>query len=875
MKKSFLCVLLVLAFAAFVQAQRLPETAVPTHYKLSFTPNFTDDTFLGDEVIEVRVPKTMTSITLNSAEITFNEVTIKSGNSSQTAKVTTDEQKEMATFTVDKPIPAGQASIHIKYKGILNDKLRGLYLSKTAKRKYAVTQFEATDARRAFPSFDEPDYKATFSIAAVVDNGDTAISNGKIVSDTPGPAQGKHTIQFSTTPKLSTYLVALMVGDWKCMSDEVDGIPLRVCSVPGREQWGGFALEATKHILQYYNQYFGIKYPFGKLDQIAIPDFQAGAMENAGAITYRETLLLADPKTVSDAQKRNIAGVIAHEVAHQWFGDLVTMKWWDDIWLNEGFATWMTSKPLEAWKPEWKQNEEDVVADSGSMNVDSVVATRPIHQAAETREEINALFDGIAYGKTAAVLRMVESYVGPDTFRAGVNRYLQQHQYGNATAKDFWNTQTAVSKKPVDKVMSTFVMQPGVPFVDAASKCEGGKTQVTLSQKRYYYDAALFAKQGSELWNIPVCLQGMGADGKPGAKQCDLLTAKEQTFTLPGCSAWVFPDAGGTGYYRYGFDSAAVKGVSLEKSLTPVEQISMVGNEWALVRSGRHTVPEYLSLVKSLQNDRNTYVLGEIMNRVSYIGRYLVTDQDRPEFQQWVRSFFKPVLNDIGIMPKPGEPPTIAELRTNLYGILGGVNNGNDPEVVAQCRKLTQEYMKDPSSVPPDLAGVSVIVTAMHGDAALYDEYLAKLKAVKNPHEYYTFFYSLASFQEPSLLEKTLNYALTDQVRNQDLGIISAVMSNRNGGDLAWNWVKSHWDEIMTKTGGSIGGAGAALGGAGSFCDARSRDEIKSFYEQHKLPGTERRFRQQQETINYCIDLKQRASQPLAEWLQQNTVAAQ
>ena len=872
MKKILVCLLVVLGLAVFGQAQRLPETAVPNSYKLTFTPNFTNDTFGGDEIIQVNVPKATSKIVLNAAEIKFDDVTIEAGGKSQKATATADEKNEMATLAVPNEIPAGAATIRIKFTGILNDKLRGFYLSKTDKRKYAVTQFEATDARRAFPCWDEPAYKATFDISIVADKGDTAISNGKLLSDTPGPGADKHTLKFATTPKLSSYLVAMLVGDWKCLSDEVDGIPLRVCSVPGKEQMGAFAMEATKHILHYYDQYFAMKYPFGKLDQVALPDFEAGAMENAGAITYRETLLLADPRTVSEDQKINIAGVIAHEVAHQWFGDLVTMKWWDDIWLNEGFATWMTAKPLEAWKPEWKQDEQVVAEANDSMNVDSVVATRPIHQDAETRGEINALFDGIAYGKTAAVLHMVESYLGPDTFRAGVNRYLEQHSYANATAEDFWNTQTAVSKKPVNKIMSSFVMQPGVPFVEVSTRDANGKTEVTLGQKRYYYDPALFQKGGgTETWSIPVCLQALNSGGKSGPAQCELLTSREQTFTLQG-SGKVFPNAGAAGYYRYDFNPA--QGSSLETALTPSDRISLIANEWALVRAGRHTVPQFLSVVDSLKNERDTFVLSEIIERVQYINRYLVTDQDRTELQQWVRGFFKPVLNDIGMLPKQGESAAAAALRPRLYGVLGGTT-GEDPEVIAECQKLTQEYMKDPASVPPDLSGVAVNVAALHGGAELYNQYMAQLKKARTPQEYYAFFYALSSFQQPDLLEKTLQFALSPEVRNQDLFLIPSVMENRKGGDLAWNFVKSHWDDLTKKAGGSIAGAAPfAFGAVDSFCTPEKRDEVKAFYDSHQIPGSERQFRASQERINYCIDLKQRQQRPLAEWLQKNTETA-
>ena len=360
MKRIFLLALMSLAASLCVRAQRLPDTVIPETYDLSFAPDLTKATFTGEETIHVRVLKPATAITLNAAELQFQDATVTSGSATQTATVSFDPAKEQATLTVPKEIPAGLATIHIHFTGILNDKLRGFYLSKSERRNYAVTQFEATDARRAFPCFDEPAFKAVFNITLLIDKGDTAISNGKIVSDTPGPGDAKHTLKFSPSPKMSSYLVAMLVGDFACREGGADGIPIRVCSLPEKKELTGFALEASENILKFYDQYYAIKYPYGKLDHIVFPDFSAGAMENVAAITYRDSALLIDPKTASYDAKQQVASVIAHEMAHQWFGDLVTMEWWNDIWLNEGFATWMSWKPLEAWKPEWNMQQQEI-----------------------------------------------------------------------------------------------------------------------------------------------------------------------------------------------------------------------------------------------------------------------------------------------------------------------------------------------------------------------------------------------------------------------------------------------------------------------------------------------------------------------------------
>ena len=430
-------------------------------------------TFSGTERISVTLTKPTATIVLNAAEIAFDTVTVISGGRTQRARVALAAARDQATLTIPRPIPAGTAEIEITYRGILNDQLRGLYLSKANNRRYAVTQLEATDARRMFPSFDEPAFKATFTLTATIDNGDHAISNGAVVSDTPGPGAGKHTVKFDTTPKMSTYLVALAVGDFECQAGSAAGIPIRICSTPDKKGQTGFALEAAEEILRYYNRYYAVKYPFKKLDVVAVPDFAAGAMENTAAIFYRETLLLSDPRNASIAVRKDIALVLAHEMAHQWFGDLVTMQWWDDIWLNEGFATWMESKPLKAWKPEWHMELDEVQSNQRAMSLDALESTRPIRAKASTPAEINELFDAIAYEKGAAVLRMIEAWVGEDAFRTGVNAYIDRFKYSNARAEDFWGTLTASTGKPVDRVMSGFVDQPGVPFVDGRRAASG------------------------------------------------------------------------------------------------------------------------------------------------------------------------------------------------------------------------------------------------------------------------------------------------------------------------------------------------------------------------------------------------------------------
>jgi len=859
---SFLVLTMTLA-----SAQRLPETARPENYKLTFTPDLENAKFEGDETITVKVLKPTSDITLNSADIDFHDVTVTSGGSVQKAKVTPDKDKEMVVLSVEKPLAAGAATIHITYTGILNSEMRGLYLGKDDQgRKYAASQFEATDARRAYPSFDEPDYKATFDITAVADKGLVAISNQKVLSDTAGPGD-KHTVKFATTAKMSSYLAALVVGNFEYIEGEADGIPIRVYATTGKKEMGKFALEVAGDVLKYYDNYFGIKYPYGKLDLIGLPDFSAGAMENTGCITFREVILLIDEKEGSVDLKKTIASVIAHEMAHQWFGDLVTMKWWDDVWLNEGFATWMSSKPVEKFKPEWNADLDDVSGTGGTLNVDALANTRPIHQAAETPAQIQELFDGIAYGKAASVLRMLESYLGEETFRAGVNAYLKQHQYANATAEDFWDAQAKTSKKPVDKIMPTWVKQAGEPIVNVKAQCSGNSTSVTLTQQRYYFDRARFAEPNDQLWQVPLCMKG-SATGN-GAPKCELLTKKEDTFTLPGCSNWVLANAGATGYYRVGYQPDAVRALAAdaETKLTPGERIAVQNDIWASVRIGREPVGDYLAYAQGLQSDRNRAVLEDVLGRLDFIGQYLVSDNDRDSFHAWLRQFMGPAMKDVGWEPKPNDTDEQKTLRARLFNALG--YDARDPEALAEARKIAEKAIADPSSVDHELAGGALPLAALNGDEEFYNKVMTAMKDTKSPEIYYAYFFTLPQFSDPKLLQRTLDFAVSPDVRSQDaLQLVTGVLQNPAGQKLAWDFIQTHWDAIA-KAGGPFASA-QVVGATSVFCDAEMRDQVTQFFAAHKIAAAERTYKQSIERINNCVDLKSQQETQLASWLGQH-----
>ena len=844
----------------------LPRTVVPDRYELTLTPDLAAATFAGEARVTVRVVEPVTEIVLNAVELDIHEAELgrDDGEVSLAGTVTYDEAEERAVIALDGTADPGDWHLHLTFTGTLNDKLHGFYRS-TFKSEdgtehvIATTQFEATDAHRAFPCWDEPDFKANFAVTLIVDEGLTAISNGAVEED-QDLGNGKRQVRFAETMKMSTYLVAFVVGPFVLTEPvDVDGVPVRVACIPGREHLTSFALEAGAAALRFFSRYFGIPYPTNKLDHIAIPDFAFGAMENLGAVTYRETALLVDLDHASRVDLERVAQVIAHETAHMWFGDLVTMKWWNGIWLNEAFATFMELLATDNFRPQWQCWVSFGLSRSAAMVTDGLATTRPVEFHVGRPDEADAMFDVLTYQKGAAVVRMLEQYLGAEPFRLGIARYLDAHRYGNTETTDLWDAIEASSGEPARPLMDSWIFQGGYPLVSVEPGPDD--STLTLSQEHFRYLGG-----GEGRWQVPIGIRA-AVDGQIIHRKT-LLTEKETTIDLGGPVEWVIVNEDGWGFYRVRYQAGLLQKLTADLSrLSPLERFSLVSDTWAAVVAGRSPVSDYVGLARLLGNEADPDVRRAVLAPLGLINRCL-TDEERPLLQSFVRDLVGPAFARLGWSPQPGENERTGTGRADLLLVLGTL--GDDKAVQRQAADYHRAYLTERTSVPADLVEALVSVVAHAGGEQEFEAFVERFQHPSTPQEEVRYLFGLTRFQDPDLLLRTLELCLSGRVRTQNAPyVIETLLANRVAGALGWAFVEDHWDEMKERfPNNSIP---RMLEGLGQQADEALAARARDFLEAHPVPQGDKTVAQTLERMDVNVAFRRREAADLAASLRSLT----
>ncbi|PHY13471.1 aminopeptidase [Caulobacter sp. B11] len=764
---------------------QLPRTARPTHYSVSFTPDADKRAFTASVKIDLQVLEPTTTIVLQAADLTFSAAQL---SGSGAAKITVDAEAQTATFTFDKPVAKGAHVLSIDYAGQIYTQAAGLfsidYDTEAGKKRAIYTQFENSDARRFIPSWDEPAFKATYDLEAVVPTGQMAVSNMPVASRTD-LGGGKTRVKFATSPKMSTYLLFFGLGEFDRATTKVGDVEMGVITKKGDLAKADFALKSAGPLLQWFNDYFGAPYPLPKLDHIAAPGQSQffSAMENWGAVFYFEYALLEDPAISTQADRQNIYSTVAHEMAHQWFGDLVTMQWWDDLWLNEGFASWMEGRATEHFHPEWNSQLGAVAGREYAMGLDSLSTTHPVVQHVETVDQASQAFDAITYQKGQAVIGMLEAYVGPEAWRDGVRRYIKAHAHGNTTTDDLWREVEAAAGKPITAIAHDFTLQPGIPLITVeAGACVAGKTPVTLTQGEFSRD---MPTKTPLAWRVPVSAEVVGSSTV--AKT--LVESGKGAISAEGCGP-VIVNAGQAGYYRTLYAPTAFAGVSASfAKLRAIDQLGVMSDAWALGLNGQQAVTDALDLSLATPVDADPQVWGRVASILTGVNAmYDSAPADRAAFRKLALARLSPVFAQVGWTAKPGESTSVASLRTSLIGALSALG---DPVVIAEAQRRYAADKTDPTAVPGVLRKSILAVVGRHADAQAWEALRAQAQAEKTPLIRDQLYTQLASVEDDALAARALELALTDEPGET----LSANMISRVAGlhpDLAFDFAVAH-----------------------------------------------------------------------------------
>ena len=846
---------------------KLPKEVVPTEYSIRIVPDIDKLMFTGTETVKLSVHSSVHQLVLNALELAITRASVD-GKALPQSAIKIDEKAELLTLELPSELSAGDHTLALTFSGKINQQGQGLFYMRyqeqgTGAKKIALgTQFEATDARRLFPCWDEPSFRARFQLTAVVPENWLAVSNMPIESEEK-IAEGKE-IRFAATPSMSSYLNVFVAGELDLIESRSGPTQIRVITTKGKAELGRYALEATAQILKYYNDYFGAPYPLPKLDQIALPGGFGGAMENWGGITYYESALLFDPKNSSAETKQDIYEVLAHEVAHQWFGDLVTMAWWDNLWLNEGFASWMGTKCTAHFNPQWEvwlrrnlprdPTRRVGIAKEQAMEGDARSTTHPIQQPVATEAEANSAFDDITYKKGQSFLRMLESFLGEDVFREGIRRYIAAHKYSNSTTADLWNALSESSGQPIAEIAAGWTEQPGFPMVKV-KRGEGGK--VSLTQERFTIN---FKNAPPLEWKIPLTYSIIGE-----APASLLMTGKsERLQNIPADRALKL-NVKGAGNYRVEYDEPSWN--SLLRTLPQMgveDRVNLLSDAWALVQANRASVSGYFGLVDKLPSSTELAEREQIINVLDFINRLLIGRPEREKFQAYARSILRPTFDALGWEPKAGEPATAGNLRASLINALGDLN---DQEIVASCRERFKKYLSNPQSLQPDLRPPILAVVGGYADEATWNQLHELGLKTTSTEEKQNYYDALAGAIDSTLVKKTLPIALTDELpTSRAVFLVSKVARESDHPEIAWDFAKANMKALLAKT-DALGANRYAPSLFTFFSDDSRADELKVYAKLNLPAESATDVAKAVDEIQFRSEFKKRLANQLSAWI--------
>jgi puromycin-sensitive aminopeptidase len=841
---------------------RLAKHVVPVRYAILLHPDLEAHTFAGEETIMIALDKAVREITLHSLDLSIASASITAGREKQAAeRISYDEKSETATLHFKKPVPKGAAKLAIAWTGILNDTMRGFYKSRYVvdgqERFMATTQFEATDARRCIPCFDEPAQKAVFDVSLVVGEGKTAISN-TVPTTIREHSAGFKVVSFAPTPKMSTYLLAFIVGDFEYLEGKTErGVKVRVFTVPGKKEQGRFSLECAIRTLDFYEDYFAIRYPLPVLDMIAIPDFAFGAMENWGAITYRETILIEEA-SASLSNRQWVAIVVAHELAHQWFGNLVTMEWWTDLWLNEGFASYIEYLATDHLFPEWNMWSQFLLQDHNpALRLDALLHTHPIEVEVHHPSEIGEIFDEVSYSKGASVIRMLAEYIGAKNFRDGLRQYLKKHSYKNTRTVDLWDSFEKASKLPVKKMMQNWTRTPGYPVVGVARA--GGK--LSVSQERFFASPLSAQKaKSAQSWMVPLSIESASGTAKPV-----LMSARSMRLAAP-LDGWIKLNARETGVFRVSYDAgmlAALAEPIAAKALGPLDRFGIIRDLFAFGEAGTQDATAALAMLAAYRNEDEYIVWGEILAGTGKVMRVFGDAPYAGELKAFMRSVLLEKAEAVGWEKIPGESHDTAFLRSGLLSTLG--RYGHKP-TIQKAKDLFAR--RNTHSIDPDLRGAVYSLAAEYGGEAEWKALAGMYVAAVVPEEKNRIGRALASFPSKKLLGKTLSFSLSKDVRSQDAPTMLAhVLANENGTALAWEFIQKNWKELMARYGSGGHMLPRILAPLAFFTEKAQAREIAAFFKKNPAPAAKRTLLQVEEKILANDAWKRRDQKKIGAWL--------